>query len=83
MRYCLVLLLIATTCAVQAQKQAQHRFRPRIDKFRWSVSGQCEVLGTLLRSIIAHRFPFIRPYRCRDCGSEVGFRSRPRTFTER
>ncbi len=23
------------------------------------------------------------PYRCRDCGSEVGFRSRRRTFTER
>jgi hypothetical protein len=23
------------------------------------------------------------PYRCRDCGSEVGFRSRRRTWTER
>ena len=23
------------------------------------------------------------PYRCRDCGSEVGFRSRRRTLTER
>ncbi|SPF31595.1 conserved hypothetical protein [Candidatus Sulfotelmatobacter kueseliae] len=25
----------------------------------------------------------IPPYRCRDCGSEVGFRSRRRTFMER
>jgi hypothetical protein len=24
-----------------------------------------------------------RPYQCRDCGSEVGFRSRRRSFTER
>jgi len=27
--------------------------------------------------------PFFRPYLCRDCGSETGFRSRRRTFTER
>jgi hypothetical protein len=27
--------------------------------------------------------PFIPLYRCRDCGSEVGFRSRRRTFSER
>jgi hypothetical protein len=27
--------------------------------------------------------PLISPYRCRDCGSESGFRSRPRTLTER
>jgi len=27
--------------------------------------------------------PFAQPYRCHDCGSEVGFRSRRRTFTER
>jgi len=27
--------------------------------------------------------PFIPPYRCRDCGSDVGFRSRRRTLTER
>jgi DNA-directed RNA polymerase subunit N (RpoN/RPB10) len=27
--------------------------------------------------------PFIPPYRCFDCGSEVGFRSRRRTLTER
>jgi hypothetical protein len=27
--------------------------------------------------------PFSQPYRCQDCGSEVGFRSRRRTFTER
>lgn len=27
--------------------------------------------------------PLIPPYRCRDCGSEAGFRSRRRTFTER
>lgn len=27
--------------------------------------------------------PLIPPYRCYDCGSEVGFRSRRRTFTER
>ena len=27
--------------------------------------------------------PFVRPYRCRDCGNEVGFRSRRRTLTER
>ena len=26
---------------------------------------------------------FAQPYRCQDCGSEVGFRSRRRTFTER
>lgn len=26
---------------------------------------------------------FVQPYRCRDCASEVGFRSRRRTFTER
>lgn len=26
---------------------------------------------------------FARPYRCLDCGSDVGFRSRRRTFTER
>lgn len=26
---------------------------------------------------------FGQPYRCRDCGSEIGFRSRRRTFTER
>jgi len=25
----------------------------------------------------------VAPYRCRDCGSEVGFRSRRRTFAER
>ena len=30
--------------------------------------------------------PWFQPYvefHCRDCGSETGFRSRPRTFTER
>jgi len=27
--------------------------------------------------------PFFQPYRCHDCGSEVGFRSRRRTLTER
>jgi hypothetical protein len=27
--------------------------------------------------------PFSQPYVCRDCGSEVGFRSRRRTITER
>lgn len=27
--------------------------------------------------------PFSQPYRCRDCGSETGFRSRRRTLTER
>jgi hypothetical protein len=27
--------------------------------------------------------PLIPPYRCRDCGSESGFRSRRRTLTER
>jgi hypothetical protein len=27
--------------------------------------------------------PAFRPYRCSDCGSEVGFRSRRRTLTER
>ena len=27
--------------------------------------------------------PLIPPYRCHDCGSETGFRSRRRTFTER
>jgi hypothetical protein len=26
---------------------------------------------------------WVPPYRCRDCGSEVGFRSRRRTFVER
>ena len=26
---------------------------------------------------------FAQPYHCRDCASEVGFRSRRRTFTER
>jgi hypothetical protein len=31
----------------------------------------------------SHRFPFAKPYRCRDCGSEAGFRSRPRTLAER
>jgi hypothetical protein len=29
------------------------------------------------------RFPFAKPYRCRDCGKGVGFRSRPRTLMER
>ena len=27
--------------------------------------------------------PWVQPYFCRDCGSEVGFRSRRRTLTER
>jgi len=27
--------------------------------------------------------PLIPPYRCRDCGSEIGFRSRRRNLTER
>jgi len=27
--------------------------------------------------------PFVSPYHCRDCGSDVGFRSRRRTFAER
>ena len=27
--------------------------------------------------------PWAQPYFCRDCGSEVGFRSRRRTLTER
>ena len=27
--------------------------------------------------------PFTRSYRCQDCGSEIGFRSRRRTFSER
>jgi hypothetical protein len=27
--------------------------------------------------------PVFATYRCRDCGSEVGFRSRRRSFTER
>lgn len=25
----------------------------------------------------------VPPYKCRDCGSDIGFRSRRRTFTER
>ena len=29
------------------------------------------------------RFPFAKPYRCRDCGKGVGFRSRPLTMMER
>jgi hypothetical protein len=29
------------------------------------------------------QFPFVKPYRCRDCGKGVGFRSRPRTLMER
>jgi hypothetical protein len=29
------------------------------------------------------RFLFAKPYRCRDCGKGVGFRSRPRTLLER
>jgi len=29
------------------------------------------------------RFPFAKPYRCRDCGKGIGFRSRPRTLMER
>jgi len=29
------------------------------------------------------RFPFAKPYRCRDCDKGVGFRSRPRTLMER
>ena len=29
------------------------------------------------------RFPFAKPYRCRDCGKGVGFRSRRRTLLER
>ena len=27
--------------------------------------------------------PFSQPFVCRDCGSEIGFRSRRRTLTER
>jgi hypothetical protein len=27
--------------------------------------------------------PLFQPYRCRDCGSEIGFRSRRRSLTER
>ncbi len=27
--------------------------------------------------------PLVPPYRCRDCGSETGFRSRRRTLAER
>jgi DNA-directed RNA polymerase subunit N (RpoN/RPB10) len=27
--------------------------------------------------------PLIPPYRCHDCGSEIGFRSRRRSLTER
>ncbi len=27
--------------------------------------------------------PLVPPYRCRDCGSDVGFRSRRRTFSEK
>ena len=27
--------------------------------------------------------PLVPPYRCRDCGSEIGFRSRRRTLSER
>lgn len=27
--------------------------------------------------------PFSQVYRCHDCGSEIGFRSRRRTFSER
>ncbi len=27
--------------------------------------------------------PFVQPYHCRDCGSDVGFRSRRRSITER
>lgn len=29
------------------------------------------------------RFLFAKPYRCRDCGKGIGFRSRPRTLMER
>ena len=29
------------------------------------------------------RFPFFKPYRCRDCGKRAGFRSSPRTMMER
>ena len=27
--------------------------------------------------------PWFRPFRCRDCGADVGFRSRRRPWTER
>ena len=27
--------------------------------------------------------PLVPPYRCQDCGSDVGFRSRRRSFSER
>lgn len=27
--------------------------------------------------------PLVPPYRCHDCGSDVGFRSRRRTFSEK
>lgn len=27
--------------------------------------------------------PFSQPYICKDCGNDVGFRSRPRTIVER
>ena len=26
--------------------------------------------------------PFVSPYHCRDCGSDVGFRSRRRSFAD-
>jgi hypothetical protein len=33
--------------------------------------------------IVSPDSSFAHTYRCHDCGSEVGFRSRRRTFTER
>ena len=54
---------------------------------RLRVSGSAAVMlparAPAVCAVMEKKFAFARPYRCRDCGREVGFRSRPRTLMER
>ena len=47
-----------------------------------SLIGQLSRRTARPAQFAANRISAIKVYRCRDCGREVAFRSRPRTFTE-
>ncbi len=85
------------TIAVQRTELIRQRTALLIG--RWATTAQvlAERLSTRLRILATSqplrrlrygcrknlRFPFAKPYRCRDCGKGIGFRSRPRTLMER
>ena len=84
------------TIAVQRTELIRQRTALLIGRWATTAQSLAERLSTRLRILATSqplrrlrygcrknlRFPFAKPYRCRDCGKGIGFRSRPRTLME-